>query len=78
MKNQQSSPRDIEPHRHEPMHKPHGGHGWMMLVCCIPMLVIAVALVAIGVVSASFILLAIACTVLMAVMMRGMDHGGQH
>jgi hypothetical protein len=30
-------------------HEGHGGHGWMMIVCCIPMLVIAVALVATGV-----------------------------
>ena len=52
-----------------------GGHSWLMIACCVPMLVIAVALVATGVVSASFLLVAIACTVMMALMMRGMDHG---
>ena len=33
----------------------HGGHHLMMIACCIPMLVIAVALVAAGVVSAGFL-----------------------
>ena len=72
-------------HEHLPasadeQHKAHdqgavrGGHSWMMIACCIPMLVIAVALVATGVVSPGFILVAIACTVMMALMMRGMDH----
>jgi hypothetical protein len=54
----------------------HGGHGWMMIACCIPMLVIAVILVATGVVSAGFLVIAIGCTVMMAMMMRGMSHGG--
>ena len=49
-----------------------GGHFWLMIVCCIPMLVIAVALVLTGVISPSFLLLAIACTLMMALMMRGM------
>lgn len=32
-----------------PPDKPrHGGHGWMMIACCIPMLVIAGILVATG------------------------------
>ena len=64
-------------------HSKHGGragrtgHSWWMIACCIPMLVIAVALVLTGVVSAGFLLFAIACTVLMALMMRGMgpEHG---
>ncbi|MHB8508340.1 MAG: hypothetical protein ACYDGR_06790 [Candidatus Dormibacteria bacterium] len=55
----------------------HGGHGWMMIACCIPMLVIAGALVATGVVSGIFLVYAIACTAMMAMMMRGMGgHGG--
>ena len=56
-----------------------GGHGWMMIICCIPMLVIAVALVASGVASPAFLFVAIMCTVMMAAMMRGMSddgHGG--
>lgn len=67
------------------LHDPHtahdtagrrGSHGWMMIACCIPMLVIAVALVIAGIASPGFIVAAIVCTVMMAFMMRGMDHGG--
>jgi hypothetical protein len=47
----------------------------MMIACCIPMLVIAVALVASGVASSGLVVAAIGCTAMMAVMMRGMDHG---
>ena len=54
----------------------HGGHGWMMIACCIPMLVIAVILVATGVASPAFIVVAVGCTLMMALMMRGMGHGG--
>jgi drug/metabolite transporter (DMT)-like permease len=54
----------------------HGGHSWMMIACCIPMIVIAIALVATGVASPGFLFTAVACTVMMALMMRGMDHGG--
>ncbi len=57
--------------------KSAGGHGLMMIACCIPMLVIAIALVATGVVGASFIFVAVACTAMMALMMRGMHHDGQ-
>ncbi len=54
----------------------HGGHGWMMSACCIPMLAIAVILVATGVASPAFLVIAVGCTLLMALMMRGMGHGG--
>lgn len=54
----------------------HGGHGWMMIACCIPMLLIAGLLVATGAASVGFLGAAIACTVMMALMMRGMDHSG--
>ena len=57
-------------------HGGHSGHGWMMIICCIPMLVIAIVLVATGVASASFIFAAIACTVMMAMMMRMMGDMG--
>ena len=49
------------------------GHGWMMMVCCIPMIVIVIALVATGVASAGILLSAIACIVMMAMMMRMMS-----
>ena len=54
----------------------HGRHGWMMIACCIPMLAIAVVLVATGVVGAGFLIVAVGCTLMMAVMMMGMGGGG--
>ncbi len=53
----------------------HRGHGWMMIACCIPMLVIAVALWAAGVAGPGFLVAAVACTAMMALMMGGMSHG---
>ena len=50
----------------------HGGHGLMMIVCCIPMLLIAGVLVLTGVLSPGFLLLAVACIAMMALMMTGM------
>ena len=57
-------------------HAGHGGHSWMMIACCIPMLAIAVVLVATGVVGAGFLIVAVGCTLMMAVMMMGMGGGG--
>ena len=57
-------------------HGGHGAHGWMMVACCIPMLAVAIGLVVAGVVSAGFLLVALGCTAMMALMMRGMDHSG--
>ena len=54
----------------------HAGHGWMMIVCCIPMLIIAFVLVATGVASVGFIFAALLCTAMMAAMMWGMNHAG--
>lgn len=56
--------------------RPHRGHGLMMLVCCIPMIVIAVGLVASGAVGPRFLVAAAACVVMMTVMMRVMAHDG--
>ena len=53
-------------------HSGHSGHGLLMIACCVPMLLIAVALVATGVLSPRFLFSAIACTVMMALMMRMM------
>lgn len=72
-----------EPDQHDPP-TPEGGregkrrgHGrWLMIACCIPMLAIAVVLVATGVVGVGFIIVAVACTLMMAAMMGGMSHGG--
>lgn len=65
-------------HTHTPAPRPsegHRGHSWLMIACCIPMLLIAVALVATGVASPGLVFAAIGCTVMMALMMRGMDSG---
>ena len=64
------------PRETQPDHDVHrGGHGWMMIACCIPMLAIAGVLVATGVLSVGFLFLAVGCTAMMALMMRGMGHG---
>jgi len=50
-----------------------------MIACCIPMLVIVGILVATGVAGSGFIIYAVLCTAMMALMMGGMgghDHGG--
>ena len=52
-----------------------GRHGWMMIACCIPMLAIAIVLVATGVVGVGFIFVALLCTAMMALMHGGMSHG---
>lgn len=64
---------------HEPVtQQGHGrGHGLMMLACCVPMLLIAVALVATGSVGAGTILYALLCTAMMAAMMFAMP-GHRH
>ena len=49
-----------------------------MVTCCIPMLVIAVAFVGTGVASPAFIVVALVCTAMMGLMMRGMSNGGGH
>lgn len=55
-------------------HQGHGwGHGLMMLACCcVPMLLIAFALVASGTAGAGAILFALLCAAMMAAMMFAM------
>lgn len=60
-----------------PAGKTHGGHRVMMLVCCIPMLVIVGVLVVTGDAGSGFILYAVACTAMMAMMMIMMP-GDRH
>lgn len=64
---------------HEPAgHQGHGrGHGLMMLACCVPMLLIAFALVASGTAGAGAIFFALLCTAMMAAMMFAMP-GHKH
>lgn len=68
-------------HGHASGHGGHRGHGWMMIICCIPMIVIAIVLVATGVASIGFLFVALACTAMMALMMGGgssKDGGSGH
>lgn len=53
-----------------------GGHShWMMLACCVPMIAVAIGLVVAGVVSAGFLIVAIGCLAMMAMMMLMMKGG---
>ena len=54
----------------------HGGHNWMMMACCVPMVLIALGMVIAGAISVSFLIYAVACLGMMFMMMRMMDHGG--
>lgn len=56
----------------------HGGHGLMMMICCIPMVLIAVLLVVTGVAASGALLWALGCVAMMAVMMFAMGGGHQH
>jgi cytosine/uracil/thiamine/allantoin permease len=67
---------DTNPIKPDQQNGRHGGHGWMMMICCVPMLVIAIALVATGVASSGFIFAAVACTAMMFMMMRMMGGMG--
>jgi len=49
----------------------------MMVACCIPMLVIAVVLVATGTARPGFLIAAVGCTLMMALMMRGRRFSGR-
>jgi hypothetical protein len=50
----------------------------MVIACCIPMLGIAMLLVATGVASPAFLVAALACTAMIAFMMRGMSGSNPH
>ena len=67
-----SSLQDPERRTDQRDEEPHGGHGhWAMIACCIPMLAIAV-LIALSGAGLGFLLVAVMCTAMMAMMMRGM------
>jgi Flp pilus assembly protein TadB len=55
----------------------HGGHSrWLMIACCVPMLMIAGVLVATGA-GSGFLVVALICTAMMAAMMLGMGGSGE-
>lgn len=69
--------RTSRPAGHDP-HVGHGApghHGLMMLICCVPMLAIAVALVITGVVGSSIVVAVLLCAAMMAAMMFAMPGG---
>ena len=75
---------ELRQHTAESAHEQPGAHGgsrWghhlMMLVCCIPMLVVAGALVVTGAVGAGAIVYAVICMAMMAAMMLFMP-GHKH
>lgn len=72
-------PREIDDQhaRHDPG-SGHGGHRLMMLSCCLPMLVIAVALAATGIAGSGIVVAALLCTAMMAAMMLAMPGGHGH
>jgi hypothetical protein len=53
------------------------GHGWMMMLCCIPMVAVVVALVVTGIATVGLVFTAVLCVGMMAMMMRGMNHSGR-
>lgn len=56
----------------------HSGHRWMMLACCVPMLIIVGALFATGAASTGLIAFAAVCVGMMALMMFMMPGGHDH
>jgi hypothetical protein len=56
----------------------HGGHGLMMMACCVPMIVIAVSLVATGAAGSGLIVTVLLCTAMMAAMMFAMPGAHGH
>lgn len=69
---------NAHPHADDRHHGQPGGHGWMMLICCIPMIVIAVLLFLTGVAGSGALLGALLCTAMMALMMVSMSGGHRH
>jgi hypothetical protein len=55
----------------------HPRHAWMMTARCIPILVVAITLVATGVAGYGLIFATIMCTAMMAMMMRMMSGGSE-
>ena len=59
-------------------HTGHRGHGLAMLLCCIPFILLAVALIATGRLSLGALLPALACVAMMGVMMMVMPGNHRH
>lgn len=59
-------------------HPDGGGHRWMMVACCIPMLAIFGVLIATGVAGAGAFTFVVVCIALMGMMMLAMPGGRRH
>lgn len=59
-------------------HPDGGGHRWMMIACCIPMLAVFGVLIATGVAGAGAITFVVVCIALMGLMMFAMPGGRRH
>lgn len=83
MTTQRPDPRDLPvsestPPEHQPgVGHQHGGHRLMMMICCVPMVAIAV-LLATGVAGSGIIVSALLCVAMMAAMMFAMPGGHGH
>ena len=67
---------EAHPHDETEAHESrHGGHSrWMMVACCVPMLLIAGIAVLAGA-GLGFLVIAVMCTVMMVAMMGAMSGG---
>lgn len=73
-----SIPPEQQPeHQHGSGHR-HGGHRLMMIICCVPMVAIAVLLMVTGVAGSGIIFTALLCVAMMAAMMFAMPGGHGH
>jgi hypothetical protein len=59
-------------------HDAHGGHRWMMLICCVPMIAIVLLLIVSGTAGSGAVLWALGCVAMMAAMMFMMPGGHSH
>ena len=73
---QHDQARDLDRQPVRGRHGAHRGHRWMMIACCIPMLVVVATLIATGVAGTGAIIYAALCLAMMWLMMKAMpgDH----
>lgn len=75
----EQSGREHMGHEHMGYEEPRGhSHRWLMLACCIPMVLIVLGLLATGAAGSGAILFALICVGMMALMMFAMPGGHNH
>ncbi len=70
--------RGLQPREEGPHAAGHGSHRWMMIACCIPMVVIVAVLIATGAAGSGSLIYAAICVGAMALMMFAMPGGHKH